>query len=113
KYHLTEALPYVGTTARNFRGRCTIGHSVFLSSPRSRHRIHLWSAEDGVVSFYLNCPGNAVPLLEASRNQDVARVADKAMRFHLSEHPRTRNPGMHRRWDSDALLHCDRCRSEI
>ena len=60
----------------------------------------------GIVSLYSNCPGNAAPSPEASRNRDVARVADKAMKFPLSAPPRTRSPDTHRRWNRDALLHC-------
>src|SRR5438552_5437293 len=113
KLHLTETLPFVGTTRRNSAGQCTTGHSGSSCSPENNNRIHLWSAEDGIALFCSKYPGNAVPLPGASRNRDVARVVDTATRFQLSARRRTRSPGMHHRWNSDALLHCDRRRSEI
>jgi hypothetical protein len=50
-----------------------------------------------VASFCLDCPNNGVPLLEASRNRDAARVADKATRFRPSVLQHIGNRDVHRR----------------
>src|SRR5205823_9326965 len=83
------------TAAHNPPGPDATERLRTLHFPGIYGRSHLARVQNVRAWPCLTRENNAVLLPEASRNRDVPRVVDKAMKSHLSALPRTENRGGH------------------